>query len=287
VKIDFRILFQEDAIAALARDPVVSRECDLEAVAFDLDAASETFDRVLQLTRDCSGGWFNPLTGFTRKELDSASYLQVDCRKTVRETDGEYELNFARLKQTPFRNTGEGMRIKLLDRISVARVAIKPHMVSGVGEWMAEFIIGSAVARAFEEEGLTGYSLRPVWNPKTAKEHKGIFQLYSEAIMPLVQRDLTTFSIPGGGLRELACLTYRLDHGAAPADFNRTSEDWSSNAMPLWVVSQCVRACFTRNMLRGWAFRPVLEAGSELHEEYLRTWKDLFERVSANPRNHF
>ncbi len=287
MKITLRILCQADAKAALASDSVVSRECDLGEVVFELDSVSEALDRVLQLTRDCSGSWFNPVMTFTRRELDCASYLQLDCRKTVPETEGDYELNFARLEETPFRSTGDGTRIKLLDRTSLTKVAIKPNVVAGVDEWMAEFIIGSAVARAFEEEGLTGYSLRPVWNPKTVKEHKGIFQLYSEATMPPAHLDLTTVPADGGGVRQLGCLVCQLDAGAQLPDFNRTAEDWSSNSMPLWVVSQRVRDCFQRNKLRGWAFRPVVAAGSELHEEYLRMWKDVFERVSANPRNFF
>ena len=160
-------------------------------------------------------------------------------------------------------------------------------MVAGVDEWTAEFIIGSAVARAFEDEGFTGYSLRPVWNPKTVEEHKDVFQLYSEAIMPPAQLDLTTPPADGGGVRQLGCLVCQIDAGAQLPDFNRTAEDWSSNSMPLWVVSQRVRNCFRRNKFRGWAFRPVVEAGSELHGEYLTMWQDVFERVSTNPRNFF
>ena len=123
MKIDFRILFQEDAIAALARDPVVSRECDLEAVAFDLDAASETFDRVLQLTRDCSGGWFNPMTRFTRRELDTAhpSFSSTAARPSARPTGSTSSTSRASNRPRS-ESTGEGMRIKLLDRISLARV---------------------------------------------------------------------------------------------------------------------------------------------------------------------
>lgn len=58
--------------------------------------------------------------------------------------------------------------------------------------------------------------------------------------------------------------------------------------MPVWIVSAAVRDCFTRQQLKGWAFRPVLEADTELHAGYLRTWNDLMAQVAdSNPRHFF
>ena len=106
--------------------------------------------------------------------------------------------------------------------------------------------------------------------------------------MPAAEIDRTTPPSDSGSVRQLGgCLTYRgLDPSTQP-DFNRTAEDWSSLNMPLWVVSARVRDCFLQHKFRGWAFRPVLDGGSRMHQEYQHLWSDLFALVSANPRNFF
>jgi hypothetical protein len=70
-------------------------------------------------------------------------------------------------------------------------------------------------------------------------------------------------------------------------DLNRTAENFSNNYMPLWVVSARVRACVLAAKLKGWAFRPVLEPGTPLHEAYRTLWSDLLSRTAVNPRNRF
>jgi hypothetical protein len=57
--------------------------------------------------------------------------------------------------------------------------------------------------------------------------------------------------------------------------------------MPVWVISARVREVFTRNKLRGWAFRPVLEQGTPLHDAYLAKWQNLMARISASNARHF
>jgi hypothetical protein len=57
--------------------------------------------------------------------------------------------------------------------------------------------------------------------------------------------------------------------------------------MPIWVISARVRECVQDAKLKGWAFRPVLEAGTPLHAAYLEVWSGLLARVAVNPRNRF
>jgi hypothetical protein len=221
--------------------------------------------------------------------LDQARFFQLECRKLVREGPGDYEANIARLRELPFRETGDSFRIKLLDRFALSRAPLKPNEVACAGDWTAEFIVSRGAARIFEEASLCGFSLRPVVVPKTGKEYEDVFLLYTESLMPRAELDLTVLPFPGeeSGYRQLACLTYDFSGGEPASDFNRTAENWSSNYMPVWVISARVRDCFVRNKLKGWAFRPVLEKGTALHAAYVAKWQDLIDRVSVNPRHHF
>lgn len=288
MNIRLRILYNLDTLETLKNSSQLGAFD--EDTFFELDSDSDTFNRVLEVTRKTSGSWFNPIMSFTPVELRGVRYFQPECRHMVQLRDHDSELNRARLEgKCEFQHTGPDVKIKLLDRIVLSRISSKPNVISCC-DWMAEFILGSAVADAFENAGLTGYSVRPVFHPKTDQPHDGYFHLYSESILPLAERDLTTPPFNDsieGGYRQLACLTYNLGKHVVSADMNRTAENWSSNFMPVWVISARVKECYERNKLRGWAFRPVLEKGSELHAKYLEKWEDLFARISVNPNNRF
>ncbi len=292
MKIKLRILCRTDAVHKLACDTTVADAFDLSSGLVETDSEDAILDRILDITQNGSGLWFNPIMTFTKKEVDGARFFQLECRKTVHETGRDYELNSSRLAKLPFIHPTDLCKIKLLDEVALTRIKLKPNMVAGVDEWTAEFIITSTVAKCFEKEKLTGFALKPVLNPKTGAYHDEFHMLYTDSIMPPVEYDRTIKSLEKeipeeGGFRDLGCLTYDFEEKVPDFDFNRTAENFSSNFMPIWVVSARVRECFGRNKLRGWAFRPVLEKGSELHRMYLEKWQSLFKRISINPRNRF
>lgn len=292
MKIELRIVCPADANDVLEQDETIANTVNLKAGVIDIDSEDELLDRILYVTRDTSGIWFNPGMSFTRAEVAQSRYFQLECRKVVNETNHDYELNSSRLDEVELIQTTDQCKIKLLDKVALSRIKIKPNIVAGIDQWTAEFLITSTVANIFEQEQLTGLSLRPIFNPKTRKDHKEYLQLYTENIMPPVEHDLTIYSLEKeipeeGGFRELGCLTYDFREVVPKYDFNRTAENFSSNFMPFWVVSARVRECFVRNKLRGWAFRPVIEKGSEFQNAYLAKWQSLFDRISINPLNHF
>ncbi len=292
MKIKLRITCPADVIHLLALDEAVADAFDLSFGLIETDSEDAILDRILVITQNSSGLWFNPIMTFTKKELAGSRFFELECRKTVHENDRDYELNSSRLETVKFIHTTDRCKIKLLDEVALTRIKLKPNMVAGVDQWTAEFIITSTVAKCFEKEKLTGLALKPVLNPKTGAYHDEFHMLYTDSIMPSVEYDRTIKSLEKeipeeGGFRELGCLTYDFGEDVPKSDFNRTAENFSSNFMPIWVVSARVRECFTRNKLRGWAFRPVLEKGSELHRMYLEKWQSLFKRISINPRNRF
>jgi hypothetical protein len=281
-----------DVKSVLAKDKEASSALDLKELVNEIDSEDKLLDRILLITKNTSGIWFNPIMLFSKSEINQARYFQLECRKVVNESGPDYEINASRLKQMKLVNTVGHCKIKLLDQVALSKISLKPNMVGGVDQWTTEFIITSAVAKAFKNEQLSGLNLKPVYDPKTGKHYAEYFQLYTSKILPPVVRDATMLGLEElipeeGGLRELGCLTYDFSESFPIFDFNRTSENFGSNYMPLWVVSASTRNCFLRNRLRGWSFRPVFEKGSELYNVYITKWMSLLNRMTINPLNRF
>lgn len=289
MKIKLRLLCLRDALQTLKTDSVVSKVCDLDSVVFELDSEDEILDRILALTKNSSGIWFNTYMHFTQKEISHARYFQLEPRKLVYETEKDYELNFSRLAKVPSIRTRSKCEIKLLDSVALSKIKLKKNMVAGIDEWTAEFVITSEVAAIFHKNGLTGFDLKQVYNPKTGKDYEDYFLLYSDNILPLIELDSTI--VDKGNeeecFRSLGCLVYDFQSEEMLKDFNRTAENLSSNFMPLWVVSATVRDCFLRNKCKGGAFLPVMEKGRKMYEDYSTKWQSLIQRVSINPKNTF
>jgi hypothetical protein len=288
MKIKLRCLFQEEAKPALRKTGLFSND-EIETIGLDLESHSDRFAHFVQATSDTiTGTWFNPWMIFTRKELDSAAYFQLDCRKTLEENSWDSAWNDSHVESLELIKTRAGMEILLPNRIAVSRVTpLKPHMVAGVGQFLEEYVVPDPVAAAFSSAALSGYSLRPLYSARTKTVHEAVQQLYSTEIMPPAVLDRMAPPADGGGVRQLGCLTYQHLEQHNLADFNRTAEDWAMGNMPLWVVSAAVRDCFISNKFRGWAFRPVLSKGSDMHRQYEDLWGDLFSKTSLNPLNFF
>jgi hypothetical protein len=292
VKITFNVLLKPDACEVLKRDSTLAATLDPSAVVLQLDADDARLDRLLEITRHTSGLWLNPWMTFTPAELSQAEFLQLDCRgKVIHETPADDTQNRATVDALVFQTTGGRLLpIKLLDRIALTKIKIAPNAIGCATEWTPEFIVPRAVADAFREEGLTGFELRPVLDSKTDRPHADFFLLYSTTIMPDAERDGTTIdqrATDNPGWRELGILTYDFAGSEKWRDFNRTAENWSSNDLPLWIVSQRVREVVVRRHFKGWGYRPVLRKDTSLHETYTRMWRVVLDRVSVNPRNHF
>ncbi len=288
MKINVRCLFQAEAKPALRETGLFSDE-ELDDISIDLDSQSDRIAAFVHATRDTiTGSWFHPWMTFTKKELDSADFFELDCRKTLEENNKDSEWNDSHVKSLELIKTSAGMEIKLPDRIAVSRVTpLKPHMVAGVGQLLEEYVVPDPVAAAFSSDALSGYSLRPLYNARTKTTHDDVYQLYSTAIMPPAELDRTVRPTEGGGVDGLGCLTYKDLERHDLADFNRTAEDWTMGKMPLWVVSAAVRDCFMRNKFKGWAFLPVFSKGSDMHRQYEALWIELFNKTSVNPLNFF
>ena len=292
MRITFRIVLKPDASAAVARDPALAEAIDLTAVAVELDHDDPSFHRLLELTRQTSGAWLNPYMTFTAAETAAARYLQLQCRgKIINETPADSAKNREIVDGADLQMMeGRRLPIKLLDRFALTKITIAPNAIGCAAQWSPEFVVPRAVADAFKEEALTGFELRPLLDAKAGRPHPDFFMLYSGSIMPDADRGATMIdqrSTDAGGWRELGALTYDFDGGQPPADFNRTAENFGSNQLPFWIVSQRVRDVMKRRGFKGWGYLPVLEKGTPLHTEYTRMWQEALDRIAVNPRNTF
>lgn len=292
MKINLYLYFGGDAQAAMAADPAIAGEFKVGASAFWVDAESEAFDRILERTKATSGLRLTPDCIFTAKEQSQARYFQVLSRKSVKGSMADNLLNLAHVKALTPVKTGEGLAIKRMERIELSKVALDANAVAGLDDWAAEYLAGANVAELLRQGGLRGLELRPVYHPKTKAPHEGVFQLYTESVMPPVERNISvqaakTALAGESPVRVLGALTYALGDAPGLADINRTAEPFSSNQLAFWVVSRKVVELFQQHKVKGWVFRPVVEPGMALYADYLAKWEVLRKKLASNPRHHF
>lgn len=281
---------------------------------FDLDAASDRFTQYLELTRnEKEGTWFNPWMEFAEEELDQCDYLQPVCRGPVfAETDADYKQTRKWLDAATKKESIQGFKVNLLERVCVKDRKLKPNVIAGVLQWTPDFILPTEIMNIFKQSQLDGFSVREVWNRKAQLPFGDYHLLYSDHFMPAAKRvvfppesisfeerfkdDFAKVGISQTRARELAqqdkeqlslygCLCYETLNRKNLKDFNRTAEPWASNDFPLWVVSRRVRDIFRKHRLKGWLFEPVLEKGSELYEEHRLLWKSFIGAIQVNRAN--
>jgi hypothetical protein len=281
---------------------------------FDLDAASERFTQYLELTRNAKEGtWFNPWMEFAEEELDQCDYLQPVCRGPIfAETDADYNQTRKWLDAASKKESIQGFKVNLLERVCVKDRKLKSNVIAGVLQWTPDFILPTNIVNIFKQSKLDGFSVREVWNRKTQSPFKDYHLLYSDHFMPAAKRvvfppesisfeerlkdDFEKVGISQTRAGELAqqdqeqlslygCLCYETLNRKNLKDFNRTAEPWASNDFPLWVVSRRVRDIYRKHKLKGWIFEPVLEKDSELYEEHRLLWESFVGAIQINRAN--
>ena len=249
---------------------------------------------ILQGGESTDGFWISAEAVLSATELRELSHFEVMCRKFITESNKDYKRNFAACEGTPLVDKGGESPIRLATGFSLSRISMKPNMIGAIGDWVGEYVIGSAVADAFKSEEFTGLSLVPVNNPRIDAAHEDFFQIFSDCVLQPVEMDCSIERIQSsvaeenGKLRHLGCLSYGEEKLAEVPDFSRTAEPWAGWwGWPSWVVSANVVKNFRENMLRGWAFRPVLVKETELYSSYLGQWTQLEELVAQYSRSSF
>jgi hypothetical protein len=288
VRFNVGISFTAESLAALrSRLPLL----EVDAIGFSsFDLESPLLPKIFEATRGTTRLWMGLDFSFEAAELTGARFVQPMCRRLVHESDREKSGNFEAARKGLL-ETAHGTRIHLLDRLELRNIRLKPNAIGGL-HWIDEYVIGAGVVDAFRSSRLRAFEPRPILDRKTGQPHRQHFHLYTRHVMPLADYECARVvrggtDSEGDEYRLFGCLVYEPERLDGAADFNRTAEPWSSNGGPLWVLCQRVRRCFAEHKLTGWQFRPVLEKGTPLHEEYFAKWRRLQDMMAINPQNRF
>jgi hypothetical protein len=226
----------------------------------------------------------NPWMEFDSEEVDRSEFLRIRCRKVVPDSPADFTRMRADLNALPWIGEDPKRRFRLPNRLWLSKIRLRPNEVGGVGQWTAEYVIAKGVQSVFENARLSGFGIRPVFNTRTGEPFETYVQLYVEHILGFRVLDLaspeTSSTLPEErGYDALGCLCYDAAILREALAFNRTGERLTSFEFPDWVVRSAVRDCFRANRLRGWAFEPVLQLGSDRYETYCELWRSFYRVV--------
>jgi hypothetical protein len=259
---------------------------------FPVDIDDPVFARILAAGDAEKGAfWVGGETVFTPAELAGIGHFELVCRAVARESPADFSANDAVRGRTPLVDAGGAAPIRIVSELSLTRITLKPNRVASIGDWTQEYVLGAGVIKTFIDARLTGASFLPLMkmNGKARVARTDFVQLFSDAIMrpaivdASVERITSRFPEEDGFLRHLGCLAYTHSALENRPDFNRTAEPWGGfHGWPSWVVSARVRDVFMAGKLRGWHFRPVLVAKTELYAEYVKKWSALRSAVAAS-----
>jgi len=235
--------------------------------------------RLMQLIESFGGFGVSTEWIVSEAEAASISHFSVVCRQTVPESDAAYKRNHDLWAASFNTLSGHEAPVRVLRGFHLSQAKLKPMTIAGIGEWTEAYLAGPDVWQAFREAGLTGVVPEKVFQVRSGKPFPDVYQLFTEASLPPVELDVATRSTS----ETSGLLCYRSEMLAGFPDFMHTAEPWANARFgwPLWVVSARVRALFLKGKLRGWAFQPVLIAGSTLHRDYITLCGKLHALMSS------
>jgi hypothetical protein len=287
-------LLPEIEEAIKKKDKLLGEKFYSETSVYEFDTDTDIWDRIVAVAKNIRSLSIYARMEFDKKELHQARFFTVDCRGKViypSETVNDINLKYL-MEKTAYIQTGKYTRIKIPDRLVLSKVAVKPGIIASPD--MAgynDYALPLNVAEIFKNAGLTGYETRPILHPKTGIANQDAVMLYTNKIAPPAQRDISiifrgsTVDLGYHNACFMGCVTYDFKENIEIFDFNRTAEPVTGWGCPWWVISAKTKECYDKNKIKGWAFRPVLEKGSPLHEEYIKKWEDVYHRVMVNPKN--
>ena len=252
---------------------------------FDALWPSDELESFLRTSAGSGAFDLNLWMQYTPTEIKVARFLSVRPRKLVIESESEYQAMRRDIDATPWTGVDPLYRCRLPRQIMLSCIKLKPNQIGVVGHWSVEFIVPVGVRDLFEAADFSGVEFRPVLRGPNGPPRDDFYQLYTEDLLedrvidissPEIQSDLAEER----GYDVMGSYCYETPTLDSAADFNRTGENNVSFEFPDWIVSNRVRELYTENGLKGWAFEPVFEAGSEKYAAYVELWASLFDMLA-------
>jgi len=285
MKIFLRAFWWPDVHERINNDSMLNSKITNDDKYYDFDTDDDLFSHFLDVINGSRGCRFSPHMKFTNAEILQSKYYQLDCRgKIILESNKDYEFNAKELELKSFISTDADVKIRFPDKLYLSKIDLNENVIGCATNWLREFILPINVSDVFRKYKLIGFETRNIFNLRNKEAHEKYHQLYTDKLMPKAELDIASIKyindIGGYSFRELGCLTYDMSKINNTSDFYRTAENWSSNYCPIWIVSSSTKKCYDENKLKGWNFRPVLDKGSELYENYSDKWSTIINKVN-------
>ena len=292
MQLTIRALAAESALQSLERAGLMELvDGERGAICVDFPWPDERSEEFLRRAAGMVPFDLNPWLEFSKKEVSAARFLRLRCRKVVEDSNADFVRMRKEFDSRPWIGEDPYRRFRLPNRLFLSRINLRPNQIGGVGQWTLEYVAAAGICTGFLEDGLSGLAALPVYQTKTGQPFDGYVQLYCESILP--DRIIDAASLPIGSTRgpsrvnpalvgdekayhTWGCLCYSAEALAEAKDFNRTGERMIAFEFPDWIVSQRVRARYEARLLKGWAFAPVLEQGTEAFDVHEQLWQSLY-----------
>jgi hypothetical protein len=213
---------------------------------------------------------------FTPAELAASTRLEVRTKVTIGQSAAASEATRQAYEADALHPTASGWPIRLPQRVFLSKPPAA-GTIAHVDQWTGEYVMDEPTAGGLRASGLTGWQLLPVWRPKTQQPEPAFgWHLASATLLPPALRTFSAFGAlptrPPEPPRRHGLVAYAPRDLEGVADFARTCEPWDAWDVPMWTVSQAARQWYEAQALRGWAFWPLLEEGTRLHDEHEALW---------------
>jgi hypothetical protein len=129
-------------------------ESDRKIVSARWSVALEdpVLQKILHGGESTDGFWISAEAILSARELRELSNFEVVCRKFIRETDKDYEANVTACETAPLLDKDGESPVRLASGFSLSKISMKPNMVGAIGDWVGEYVVGSAVADVFKSK---------------------------------------------------------------------------------------------------------------------------------------
>lgn len=259
---------------------------------YKFDSESEFFKKLLKTTKNIRGIVFSTDLKFSKEELNDVKFYSIRGMKFIKESKGDFSKNIDYEDRIDLTTTSDNYKIRLLKKIYLNKINLKPNYICGVGdgniERRGDYITTSFVKDLIKKERFSGIDFLPLYRSDNTI-HDNFFQLYSDQVMPVAIIDNITSKIGReevtSYLLNLHCFIYDYADIDFDYDFIRSAEPIFAAETPALIISNKVYKFINKVNIKGIKFEPVLDSNSQLYKDYLERWGKVFEKLAIRDDN--
>lgn len=165
---------------------------------YKFDSESESFEKLLETTKNIRGISFSTDLKFTKKELVDVKFYNIRGVKFIAESPSDFSKNIDYEERINLTTTSDDYKIRFIKKIYINKINLKPMYICGVGDGKIErrgdYITTSLVKELFEQENFLGIDFFPLYKSDQTT-HDNFFQIYSNQVMPVAIVDKVAIGV--------------------------------------------------------------------------------------------